>query len=145
MSHRGRRNHISENFFEQKIALGLSFRLSHHVALAPLSCEKKNHYSRKKCHFFCQNFQLQSALISEFVTRWEVSHIRACSARRVLSEYTSHTLGSFLELYPLDEVWGCAYYELKLTDSIRYFIRFYSTWRSNCTSGDRTFGFYFYL
>ena len=33
---------------------------------------------------------------------------RACAARRVLSEYTSHGPGSFLELDPLDEVSGCA-------------------------------------
>ena len=57
----------------------------------------------EKSAIFCQNFQLQSALITEFATRWEVSHIWACSARRALSEYTSNTPGSFLELDPLDE------------------------------------------
>ena len=57
--------------------------------------------------FFCQNFQLQSALIPDFATRWEVPPIWACSARRVLSEYHSHTPGSFLEFDPLDEVSGC--------------------------------------
>ena len=57
---------------------------------------------------FGQNFQLRSALISDIATRWEVSPIWACSARRVLSEYHSHTPGSFLELdpSPLDGVSG---------------------------------------
>ena len=36
--------------------------------------------------------------------------MQACSARRVLSEYTSHTPGSFLELDPLDENSGCVIY-----------------------------------
>ena len=51
----------------------------------------------KKVSFFGQNIQLQSALIPEFATRWEVSPIWACPFRRVLSEYTRHTLGSFRE------------------------------------------------
>ena len=54
----------------------------------------------EKVPIFGQNFQLQSDLIPEFATRWEVSHIWACSARWVLSEYTTHTTGSFLEFDP---------------------------------------------
>ena len=45
-------------------------------------------------------FQHQNALISEFPSCWEVSHIWTCSARPILSEFTSHTPGSFLELDP---------------------------------------------
>ena len=41
-----------------------------------------------------------SAIISEFATRWEVLPIWACAARRILSGYTSHTSGSFLKLDP---------------------------------------------
>ena len=53
----------------------------------------------KKCHFW-PNFQFKSALIPEFAKRCELTPIWACTARRVLSEYTSHTRGSFLELAP---------------------------------------------
>ena len=61
---------------------------------------------------FCQNFQLQSTLIPEFATRWEVSPIWACSACRVLSEYTSYTPGAFREYgAKLDEVSGGVAYE----------------------------------
>ena len=60
---------------------------------------ENRHYSRKNV-LFGPKFQLPSALFSEFATRWEVSHTWACSTRRVLSEYTSHTSGSFLELDP---------------------------------------------
>ena len=62
-------------------------------------CWRENrHSSRKKVSFLGQNFQHQSALISEFATRLEDLQIWACSARRVLSEYNSLTPGSFLEL-----------------------------------------------
>ena len=84
-----------------RIKGGLSFRLG------PLKWQENQHYSRKKCHFRAEIYKFQSALISELATRWEISPIWACSAHRVLSEYTSHTPGSFLELDPLDEVSGC--------------------------------------
>ena len=56
-------------------------------------------YSLKNV-IFGSNFQLQSVLISEFPTRWEVSHIWACAPRGLLSEYISYTPGSFQELEP---------------------------------------------
>ena len=92
MSHRGRRYHISENFFEQKIALGLSFRLSHHVALAPLSCEKKNHYSRKK-PFFAKIFNFRMPWFQN-LPLVERSHIYE---RMQLGEYYQNIIVTHLD------------------------------------------------
>ena len=60
-------------------------------------CGDKIDLIAEKSVILGQNFQLQSALIPEFPTRLQVSPAWACAPRRVLSEYTSHTLGSFLE------------------------------------------------
>ena len=94
MSHRGKGvPHIGKFCIpNNSLWFVLSFKPLNGV-LAPPSCEKTQ--------FFFQNFQLQSALTPEFATRWEVPPIWACSAWRVLSEYHSHTPGSFLELDPL--------------------------------------------
>ena len=60
------------------------------LALSPQVVRKSTLLS-KKVAFYGQNFQLLSALLSKFATRWEVSPIWACAVRRVLSEYISHT------------------------------------------------------
>ena len=64
-------------------------------------------YCRKKCHFQVKisNFKGPS---KKCATRWEVSHIWARVARRVISENTSHIPGSFRERgeAPLDGVSG---------------------------------------
>ena len=41
---------------------------------------------------FGPNFQLQTPLITNCATRWEVLPLQACVSRRVLSKFTSHTL-----------------------------------------------------
>ena len=70
----------------------LDFPQAHKIPLSPQW--RENRYRSRKSHILAQ---IQRPIISYFATRLEVRSIYACAPRRVLSEYTSHTPGSFLE------------------------------------------------
>ena len=56
-------------------------------------------FQPKTVSFLGQNFQLQSALISELANRWEFSYIGVFSSSSTFRIYQSHTW-TFLELDP---------------------------------------------